>query len=750
MRSHPDVPHVRSTPTAAATGGQRVSLPPSPPSGAVDMAGRPPGAVRVGLGHQPGLDGLRALSIIAVLLYHGGVSWAGGGFLGVESFFVLSGFLITSLLIAEWCQSSRIRLGAFWARRARRLLPALLALVCVIGVYYTLAGPLKAIPGLESSGIATLLYVGNWHQIAIGSNYFVASGPVSPFQHTWSLAIEEQFYLLWPLLLVAVFWLISRGRRGAGNGPEGRAAVQRRSLAMLLAATVTAAVASAVDTAILYHGGSGLERVYYGTDTRATGLLVGASLAIAIALTRLRGTRPAMAGKVRGRLAVVGFVLVVVAMHDANGESGWLFPWGLVGVDLAVASVIAAVVLVPCSMIARLFSVRPLCAIGAISYGLYLWHFPCFLWLNADSTGATGAGLLFIRLAVTVTIATVSFILIEQPVRRRRVPSWVLRPMVPVAVAASFTSLIAAAAVDAQVPGSQLAPIPAGVTAQLAGHDRSCAVALRDTPQYRTVPLPKSALGGYIFHWILRGTVDWNGGGYPQSTQTTYRTCPPKRVLILGDSIAYTAGVPMLENENRYGVELANAAILGCAFGNRGMIDVNGTYKALPPQCPDDLSRWERAARAFGAQVVVVELGYRDEFDWRWDGHVVHLGQRSFDAYVQQRIDRFASVLSAGGARVLFLTVPYVNPPALASGAPAPAGDPVRHALIDSMLQTAAAHDPSHVGVLDIDRIVSPGGHYDETVNGQDCRFDGIHFSIYCASLLQPSVLSAARDLIDR
>ena len=701
----------------------------------------PAGHARSGLAYQPGLDGLRALSIIAVLLYHGGVTWAQGGFLGVEAFFVLSGFLITSLLIAEWTTSSRIRLRAFWARRVRRLLPALLALVGVVGIYYALAGPLHEVPGLEGDGLATLMYVANWHQIATGSSYFMATGPTSPFQHTWSLAIEEQFYLLWPLILVALFYVMGRRDRGV-----------RRSLGTLLAAVVAATVLSALDSVILYRGGAGLDRVYYGTDTRATGLLVGAALAIALALSR-RGERRSPA-RLRTIAVSAGgaaaLAAVLVAMRNATGQATWLFPWGLLGIDAAVALLIMAVVLTPHSPVGRVFSVRPLRAIGVISYGLYLWHFPCFLWLNESDTGLAGTGLLFLRVGVTVIVALISFYVIEQPIRRRVIPLRILRPLVPVALAGAVAALMAAAAVDAQVPGSQPALTPVAVTRQLTGTDGPCRVALRDTPSYRTVPLPANATGGYIFHWILKGTVDWNGGAYPNAAHGVYHTCPPKRVLMIGDSIAFTAGVPMLQNESRYGVELADAAILGCAFGNRGVPDVNGTYKALPPQCPDDLTLWERAARAFRAQVVVVELGYRDEFNWNWHGHVVHLGQPAYDAYVQSRVDRFAQVLTGDGARVLFMTVPFVSPPPLTNGAPAPAGSTVRHTLINSMLQSAAARDPSRVQVYDVDQVVSPGGRYSETVNGQDCRFDGIHFSIYCASLLQPSVLGRARQMLAR
>jgi hypothetical protein len=216
-------------------------------------------------------------------------------------------------------------------------------------------------------------------------------------------------------------------------------------------------------------------------------------------------------------------------------------------------------------------------------------------------------------------------------------------------------------------------------------------------------------------------------------------------VLVIGDSIAFTLGLPMMDDEERYGIQVGNGALLGCAFSTRGELNVNGTWEDPPAGCSTALSQWAQDAKAMHAHEVVVELGYRDEFDWRWNGKVVHLGQPAFDAYVQRQIDRYVQVLSSGGVKVTFLTVPFTHPPDQADGAPAPAASAARHTAINDLLADAARRHPSNVSVLDIDRTLSPDGHYDARVKGQLCRFDGIHVSVYCAKLVEPSVLGAVR-----
>ncbi len=706
---------------------------------------------RVELTHYGALDGLRGVAVAAVLLYHGGVGWAHGGFLGVEVFFVLSGFLITSLLLAEWSRTATIRLGAFWARRARRLLPALFCLVAVIGLYYAVAGSAQAIPGLKGDGISALTYYSNWHQIAAGSSYFAATGPVSPLEHTWSLAIEEQFYVVWPILVGGVLWLANRRARRSGAGGDA-APANRRPLLVVLGVTVAGAIASVVDTAILFDGGRNLDRVYYGTDTRASGLLLGAALAIGLAIWRAgagaRVSAPAPdADSLRQRLLELGAVLalagVLAAIATTDGSDGWLYPYGLLALDGATVLLIATAVLRPSSPAARALSVRPLRALGQISYGLYLWHFPLFLWLTADTVGVSGTRLLLVRLAVTLAVSITSYFLIEQPIRQRRRPVWLIRALTPLAAGGAVAALLLASAAD-QLPVG----IPAAATLpqpppQLAGNDPSCTVALKDGSDYGEVPVPESKETKFVYNALGYHQLSWRGSG-----EKTFQTCPPKRVLMVGDSLAFTLGVPWLGNEERYGIRLADAALLGCAFTTDGELDVDGTWEAQSDGCPTAAEHWAAEANAMHAQAVVVDLGYRDTLDWKIDGKVVHIGEPAFDTNLEKQIDRFVQLMSAGGRKVVFLSIPYVDPPKLPNGSPAPQASPARHALINSMLEAAARSHPGTVSVINIDQTVSPGNHYNADVNGQLCRFDGVHFSAYCSELVEPSVLGEVRKLL--
>lgn len=703
------------------------------------------------LPHAPGLDGLRGLAIAAVVLYHAGLSWAVGGFLGVELFFVLSGFLITSLLLGEWRTYGRISIATFWAARARRLLPALLVMVSVVGLYYALAGRQQAIPDLRGDGLSTLLYAGNWHQISIGSSYFAATGPVSPLQHTWSLAIEEQFYVFWPLIVIGLLTIASRRTRTD--------LARKRSLRLLLAVTLLGALASVIDMALLYHGGRGIDRVYYGTDTRAFSLLIGAALA---SWRTLRAWRPAGSPRTGVRLAIskrgrhladaaaVGALLVLLfVMAQAAGDSGWLYPYGLLTVDLLSVGLIVAAMTRPRSPVGLLFSSPPLRRLGEISYGLYLWHFPLFHWLDQSATGLSGTELVIFRIAFALTVSVLSYIIIEQPIRRGRLPRWTVRSLTPIATASAVTCVFVGSglsAVSFSDAAAKSLPLPA---AALRGTAGPCTQTLTDASSYGVMPLPEtsaprteySALGGHAIRWRGSGRV-------------VFRTCPPARAIVVGDSLGYTLGVGLMENEQRYGVVVANAAMLGCAFDTTGQLSVSGNWESQQDGCPDALDRWAHDATAVGAQVVIVELGYRDQFDWRGrlgaraEGGTEHLGQPAFDAYIESQIGHAIDVLGANGTRkVLFLSVPWSHPPDDPDGSTPIAASPARHAAINALIAKAVA-GRANAAVLDIDKIVSPSGGYQGAVNGKVCRFDGIHFTLYCSELLQPDVLGEVRSLL--
>jgi peptidoglycan/LPS O-acetylase OafA/YrhL len=364
---------------------------------------------------------LRAFAVIAVLLYHADLSWIPGGFLGVEVFFVISGYLITALLLAEWRQRGRIDLKTFWLRRARRLLPALYVLLVVTLAFAVVFLP-GEVAGLRGDVLAAFGYVTNWYLIFGQESYFEAVGRTSLLQHLWSLAVEEQFYLIWPPILALGLWI------GATRlGP-------RRVLRVAL----FGALASAVAMALLYAPGVDPSRIYYGTDTRATGLLCGAALAFLWSPgekyrpLEARHRRLKLAGRGRFRrrwgwtapllLDILGFAalggLVWFCLHLGEFQP-FLYMGGFALVGLATTATIMAVVH-PYTLIgARLLGSAPLRWIGVRSYGIYLWHWPVFMVTRPElDVPFDGLPLLALRLAATVILADLSYRYIETPIRR--------------------------------------------------------------------------------------------------------------------------------------------------------------------------------------------------------------------------------------------------------------------------------------------------------------------------------------------
>jgi peptidoglycan/LPS O-acetylase OafA/YrhL len=348
-----------------------------------------------------GLDGVRAIAVLLVILFHLSPGAVVGGYIGVDLFFVVSGFIITSLLLREHAARGRISLRGFWTRRARRLLPALgvLLLVCCSAAFL-IGGDVLVQLGMQVLGATT--FSSNWLFLAASSNYFDATAP-ELFRNLWSLAVEEQFYLVWPLLLVLVLIRIPRWVRIAG--------------VTLLAA------GSAVWMALLWNP-DGATRVYYGTDTHFFGLAIGAALAFAAArwpshaLEWPRWQRRVLG--VAGPLALAGILVVAAFMNE---DAAFAFQGGLALVAVLATTVIATL-LVPGTPLARVLDWTPLRWIGDRSYGLYLWHWPVFLLVVAalpsmSRQGVEGWLLGGIAAAITLAAAALSYQFIEQPIRRR-------------------------------------------------------------------------------------------------------------------------------------------------------------------------------------------------------------------------------------------------------------------------------------------------------------------------------------------
>ena len=392
------------------------------------------------LAYLPALDGVRACAVLAVMMFHGGIPHMDGGFMGVDAFFVLSGFLITSLLIGEWRQSLTIKLGAFWARRARRLLPALLLMLLFVAFFASVIVPKGTYGALRLDALSTLLYVSNWHFILVNSNYFNETAASSPLLHTWSLAVEEQFYVIWPLVVLGVLHFTREPagtvravlRRGDRVGDLDVRAVRRRPQHQPGVPGHRHALAVPV------------HRVRARRRARA-GLTRGATRRAAWPRGSYGGPPAAPGRLVCGVIGVVGAAGAIALWVLTTSTSSFPYSGGFFLIGLAVAAVILSAVAAPRSIVPRVLSLAPVRYVGRISYGLYIWHWPIFIWLDHSRTGLYGYELFVVRVLVTFAVSVVSFHLIERPIRMGTfVSQWRAWLVVPAGVGAVIVAVVAA------------------------------------------------------------------------------------------------------------------------------------------------------------------------------------------------------------------------------------------------------------------------------------------------------------------
>jgi len=628
--------------------------------------------------YEPALDGLRGLAVLAVLLYHGGVTWAAGGHLGVDAFFVLSGYLITSLLLSEWRETQTIALVHFWSRRARRLLPALFVMLVGMALFCLFVAKPDVLDQLRADGIATLFYVMNWRLIVSGQDYFNLFTS-SPFEHMWSLAIEEQYYLAWPLFTMAIMRF-------------------RRSAMFMFQVCAGLALVSALWMFVRYDPTENPSRLYYGTDTRAQSLLIGSALAAFFAsgvTLSSPAVRKAIVAAAGAALLILGVNWVRLPYTDAV-----LYRGGFLVFACLVAIVITACTQIGANPVRWTLSFPALRRVGIISYSVYLYHWPIYVWLNDERTGLarTSLRLLALRLAVTFAVATSSYFLLEKPIREGALRQLNLSPrvrnlLVPVAVALVLALLLTSTA----------------------GAQRTTPVAADFDPANR--PLP---------------TVD------ASSTDGLNQT----KALLVGDSVGYTLGVGF-EGKVAEDNDLAfwNQAVLFCELV-KGSHRENGVV--LPPsdKCANWEKDWRHDVELFHPDVTILQLGAWEIFDREIDGEWITFGTPEYDAILEPILQRAVDALSSGGAPVIVLTTPrFTRTDGTQEWL---INDVSRTDHFNTLLGNLARKNPGRVVLVDLGNFLCPANDCHKEINGVKMRTDGVHFkdadATVVAAWLAPTV----------
>jgi len=640
-----------------------------------------------------------------VLVEHGGISGIGGGFIGVDIFFVLSGFLITSLLLDELGRSGRIDLLGFWIRRARRLLPALVLMVLTVGLARDHLLPQEAVTGLRNDAFAAFLWAANWRFIAQKTDYFTQGAPPSPLQHTWSLGVEEQYYFVWPLLLITVALLLAvRARRRRSRATVGSVRVVVFVLATL------GALGSAAGAIVLASNAS-RDRVYFGTDTRAQALLMGAAASAFLirdwsslnrgwCLIRSRWGR-----RIARVLPVIGLAALAAAAHYATG-SGREFRDGLLGaVAIAGVLVIAPMALDQRGAVARVLAWRPLVWLGAVSYGVYLWHWPIFMTLNGERTGWSGFPLFAVRCSTTVAVATLSWWLIERPIRRWRPVGVPLLPLAGATVATAAAVTVLVVPVGA-APGAALEnSLPPGVSSVAA-----------------VSPSPPA-------------------GSRPVQAVAQRDPARPFTVSVFGDSIAWTL---MHYLPTTPGFTFIDHTMIGCSLVRGGPYRYLGQTLDEKPECDSWPSRWSAEIAQDRPDVVLLIVGRWETVDRVNEGRWTHIGDPGFDAYLVGELQRALDVLGSTGVRVVVATVPYSRRGEKPDGSLYPEDQPERVNQWNVLLRRTIGQRPN-TGVLDLNRRLCPNGVYTGKVDGIQVRSDGVHLTPEGVKWLTPWLEESVR-----
>jgi peptidoglycan/LPS O-acetylase OafA/YrhL len=603
--------------------------------------------------YRPALDGLRAIAVLGVMLYHGLVSWLPGGFLGVDVFFVLSGYLITSILLAEWQTWRHIDLVGFYLRRARRLLPALVVVVLAVAVWARLEAAPDKYSEIRWDGVSTLLYVANWRFVFAHQSYFDQFGDPSPFRHMWSLGIEEQFYLLFPLLLVGLL-AVTRGRRASTAGWLG-----------------VGAVSSALVTAFLFDPGADPSRVYYGTDTRAQELLVGAAAAVLMIRRAEAGVWARRVAAISGVGALVAILAGFMRIHDSDGI---MYRGGFFILATICAVLIAATDVAERGPVTRLLSLPPAVWTGKISYGLYLWHWPLYIALSPARTDLAGNGLLAVRIGATFAAATISYLIVERPIRKGAL--------------------------------TRMTPLRRRLIASL------------------SLPI---AVGVLVF-----ATVGGTTAELPQSpfATTSLAGAGTTHILVAGDSVGFSL-VEGFDPTSYPEVTVASSVKLGCGLARQQVV-YQGEPGLLNSECTHIIRTWTEAVHAQRPQIVVLVIGAWEVFDHEIDGSDLTVGSQRYAAYLTSRLERARRRLSYDDSTLVIPNVPCYGQLSSTPMDHAEASirdNPDRVAAVNEIVDNFIDAHPDDVRGVDLAGFLCPRGSYRDTADGVQMRYDGVHFS---------------------
>jgi peptidoglycan/LPS O-acetylase OafA/YrhL len=652
------------------------------------------------MGYQPALDGLRALSVIAVILYHAGIDWIPGGFIGVEVFFVVSGFLITSLMIDEQHVSGTVSLKQFWIRRARRLLPALFTMLIASLVAVTFFAKDSA-PDFRQDVLPALGYFSNWWQIYFVDTPYFAANSLPMLRHLWSLAVEEQWYVLWPIAFVFVL--------GNKRIP--------RWISALVIGLLAAAVMVGTALAFTADDETRINFLYLSTITRSSGLLLGAALACIWypwkkTVVRFAKVRSVFADVLAlGALATLGYISAVIHVADERFYLG-----GLGAATVASAVIIAVVVRSGKSLVKRALSFSLLVEIGRRSYGLYLWHWPIFV--------VAGAQLSTIRLAyaltATVIINEVVYQFIETPARKGAIGNWLrqrrqlsaMRRRLPVALTVVVAALVGVTSV-------QLSGIQA----------RDVSVDTGNTDVVFVVPttLPTTA------------TTAVN----TPVTSTTLAKLP-RRMVIVGDSQAHSLAVNKPSGIEKTFV-ITNGSIDGCGVYDRG-VGIGGTsgkFRRNFANCKGFETKWANSAAQAKADVALVVIGAWEVMDLQINSFLFKVNTVPADTMFKTQLQRGIDALRKQNVAVALLEVACMRP-VESKGGPVPPlpqrGDDTRTGHLNALMREVAA--PENDGVYFVN---GPKEWCSDpkVANSLSYRWDGVHVYRPGAKLILESIAPA-------